>query len=353
MDLSANDIRNYEFPNQMRGYDKDEVDSFLDQVAVAMEQTKQQNLKLSMEVESLTSQLSGLKQFEDTIKGAAIDARRNADMTIATAKQEAEMILSKARQEAEHLLSARSRDVEEIEQQITRLGLSKKSYLSKLRSLIQSHLEMIEEIDSGDLSEFSGNDTDDNIAVTDSTDVTTHSRESLANAPKAEDTDENDSDETETGKEEPDLQAEADEDETTLAAELSETAQSEPEPVEEEGPIDPELAAALENYRNAAAHDAQASHREAPVKQPPPAVVETTARADDIPVGFIAREDGATDEEQATDKMKLAGNRQSVEPNSLNMDDPSAFGKPPLHPEKLAEELDEVAARLDEKITEV
>lgn len=348
MDLSANDIRNYEFPNQMRGYDKDEVDSFLDQVAVALEQTKQQNLKLSMEVESLTSQLSGLKQFEDTIKGAAIDARRNADMTVATAKQEAEMILSKARQEAEHLLSARSRDVEEIEQQITRLGLSKKSYLSKLRSLIQSHLEMIEEIDAGELSEFTGNDTDDNIAVTDSTDVTTHSRESLANAPKTRETEGTESDEEET-----DFQAEADEEENTVAAELNETAHFEPAPVEEEGPIDPELAAALENYRKAAAHNTKASHQEASIKQPPPAVVETTARADDIPVGFIAKEDHATDDEQATDKMRLAANRQSVEPNSLNVDDPSAFGKPPLRPEKLAEELDQVAARLDEKITEV
>lgn len=346
MDLSPNDIRNIEFPNQMRGYDKDEVDSFLDQVAMAMDQTKQENLKLSMEVESLTSQLSGLKQFEDTIKSAAIDARRNADMTIATAKQEAEMLISKARQESEHLLSARSRDVEEIEQQITRLGLSKKSYLSKLRSLIQSHFDMIEEIDAGELPEFTGNDTDDNIAVTDSTDVTTHSRESLANAPESEDTDEDESNEEQT-----DLQAEADDD-NTVAAELNEEAQSEPEPVEEEGPIDPELAAALENYKQAAAHDAQASQRETPVT-PPPAVVETTARADDIPVGFFVRDENGQNEEQATDRVKVDGQRQSVEPNSLSVDGQESSDKPPLHPEKLAEELDQVAAKLDEKITEV
>ena len=38
MDLSPNDIRNYEFPSQMRGYDKDEVDSLLEQIAAAMEE---------------------------------------------------------------------------------------------------------------------------------------------------------------------------------------------------------------------------------------------------------------------------------------------------------------------------
>ena len=48
MDLSPNDIRNYEFPSQMRGYDKEEVDNLLEQVAAALEEARQQNLKLSM-----------------------------------------------------------------------------------------------------------------------------------------------------------------------------------------------------------------------------------------------------------------------------------------------------------------
>ena len=87
MDLSPNDIRNYEFPTQLRGYEKDEVDKFKDQVAEAIEQLKQENLKYSMEIESIKGQLSGLRQFEDAIKSAAIDARRNADLTIANAKK--------------------------------------------------------------------------------------------------------------------------------------------------------------------------------------------------------------------------------------------------------------------------
>ena len=347
MDLSPNDIRNYEFPNQMRGYDKDEVDGFLDQVAAALDQLKQENMKLSMQVESLTSQLSGLKQFEDTIKSAAIDARRNADMTIATAKQEAEMILTKARQEAENLISARSRDVEEIEQQITRLGLSKKSYLNKLRSLISSHLEMIEEIDAGDIPEFSGNDTDDNIAVTESTDVTTRSRESLADAPKARE--QEPEEEEEASPVEYDLDASAEEDdETTLAAELKEEEEA---PAEEKpaqsGAIDPELAAALENYKQAAAHDAQTAKPEPKATTPPPAVVETNARAEDIPPGFFAKDGDPVNDEQATDKVRVASG--SVEPNNLNID---PGDKPPLEPDKLAEELDQVAAKLDEKIVE-
>ncbi|MFQ5452850.1 MAG: DivIVA domain-containing protein, partial [Candidatus Zixiibacteriota bacterium] len=94
MDLSPNDIRNQEFSNKMRGYDKEDVDNFLEKVAEALENARQENLKLSMEIDSLNTQITGLKQFEDTIKNAAIDARRNADLTIANAKKEADLILS-------------------------------------------------------------------------------------------------------------------------------------------------------------------------------------------------------------------------------------------------------------------
>ena len=44
MDLSPNDIRNYEFSTQMRGYSKDEVESLLEQVAAALEAVKQEDI---------------------------------------------------------------------------------------------------------------------------------------------------------------------------------------------------------------------------------------------------------------------------------------------------------------------
>ena len=72
MSLTPNDIRNYEFSNQMRGYDKEEVDDFLEQTARALEEVKQENLKLSMEMDSLKSQLAGLRQFEDKIGRAHV-----------------------------------------------------------------------------------------------------------------------------------------------------------------------------------------------------------------------------------------------------------------------------------------
>jgi len=144
--LSPNDIRNYEFPNQMRGYDKDEVRELLQQVAAALEDLKQENLKIAIERDTVRTQLEALKQFEDTIKSAAIDARRNADTLVANAKREVGEILNKARAEAETIVGSRADEARVLDEQITRLRMVKVSYQTKLKNLIESHLELIDEL---------------------------------------------------------------------------------------------------------------------------------------------------------------------------------------------------------------
>jgi len=352
MDLSPNDIRGYKFRTQMRGYDKDEVDNFLDQVASALEETKQQNLKLSMELESMRAQLAGLKQFEDTIKSAAIDARRNADMTVATAKQEAEMILSKARQQAEDILAKRAKDVSEIEAKITRLGLTKKSYLSKIHGMIQSHLEMIDEVDSGEVQSEEPDETDDKIAVTESTDIKTGKRETVAQQPPGPSDDEA---EEEEGAEDVTDGETAEEAAAGLAADLHDAIQGEPADQPTEQAIDPELAAALESYKKMTAQKAAEEKPQPQAEAPPPPpqgmIVETTSRAEDVPDGFIAKESGL-EEERSTDKVRMGQGdaSASMEPNSLGGFKSPEDAKAPLAPEKLAEELDEVAARFAEEM---
>ncbi|MCP4685119.1 MAG: DivIVA domain-containing protein [bacterium] len=344
MDLSPNDIRNYEFPNQMRGYDKEEVDNFLEQVAGALEAAKQEQLKLSMELDSVKSQLSGVKQFEETIKNAAIDARRNADNTVATAKKEAEEMLDKAKSEAAQALASRTQQVSNIEEQITQVGLTKKSYLSKVRSLIQSHLDLIDEIDRG---EDAGDRSEDEIEVTESSEVKSKQRETVATQPseqgpiKAE----------EANAPESSLEDLSEASKEDLSEALKDVL-GDDDQAEDSAPIDPELAAALENYKKSAEEKAQAE-ASAPAEPeiPPPGVMqETTALAEDIPVGFVsgAGEQINTD----TDKVKVTAPVAEVseEPNSVNLDTPLDEEPKAAEPGALAKNLDEVVAKFEEEM---
>jgi len=344
MDLSPNDIRNYEFPNQMRGYDKEEVDNFIEQVAAALETAKQEQLRLSMELDSVKSQLSGLKQFEDTIKNAAIDARRNADSTVAAARQEAEELLSEAKKEAAQTLESRTQQVSEIEEQITRVGLTRKSYLSKIRTLIQSHLDMIDEIERG---EEPSERSEDDIEVTESSEMKSRKRETIATQPskavpiKAE----------EANAPESSMESLSESSKEDLSEALKDVLGDE-EGEEKSSPIDPELAAALENYKKVASEKAAAKEaaRPEPDIPRPGEMRETTARAEDIPEGFISNE--AEQINTDTDKVKVSAEQAdgSDEPNRVDADQPLDKKSKDVEPDALAKNLDEVVAKFEEEM---
>lgn len=346
MDLSPNDIRNYEFASQIRGYSKDDVDDFRELVAAALETLKQDNLKLSTEIDSLKTQLAGLRQFEDTIKSAAIDARRNADLTVANAKKEAELLLSRAKTEAMEIIGSRAQKVGEIEDQITKLQFTKKSYLSKLRNLIKSHLEVLEEISSGEAAA----EPKSGLEVIESIEVTRKRLETIATKP----------DEPEPIKTE-----EANAAEEIVSAPTPPEAEPSPTVAEDvsgdqaphpDQPVDPELAAALEKYQRKEEPPAEQQPTATPTTDYAPApgeIVETSARAEDIPEGFVAPE-ADTAASDSTDKVATPVDSQpdATEHNAIDVGalPDSVEEDSKVAPENLAKELDRVVAKFEEEM---
>ncbi len=319
MDLSPSDIRNYEFNTQMRGFDKEDVASLLEQVAVTLEDLKQDLLKKTVEMDSLQKQYDGLKGHEDTIKSAAIDARRNADQTIKDAKKEADELLADAQLKGENLIHDKTHECRKIEVQISNLNDTKKSYHAELKSLVESHLVMVDEVAEAEFEIPEVATTD--FEVTDSTDVTADKMETIANKMSEDNSD------TETPEEN-----------------IEEKAYSEPETTEKANDnVDPELENALKNYQQDIDNGPE---NNADPNQPmfgPERVVETTAKAEDIPEGFFVENKDGMDNSTDTDKVETASNKSSKK-------DLNETG--PLKPEELAEELDNVAAKFDEVLDE-
>ena len=376
MDLSPNDIRNYEFPSQLRGYDKDEVDALMDKAAGALEEVKQQNMKLSMELDSVKGQLQGLRQFEDTIKSAAIDARRNADMTVANAKKEAEAALSKAKAEAENIISSHHQQLTVLERQIKQLRDARNSYLSKLRQMMNSHLELIDKIADEKPPEMLKLDKiqDEKIEITESTEVQNRKRETIATPPSKDK-----GIKTEEAKAAGEIVAAVSDAEAemtlgvtdeappddAMAEQLKEAIRDQEDTPEPKKNIDPELAAALESYQKGV--DGQPTGS-APQSQPAPdEIVETTRRAEEVPPEFVAIKDGLpaarADDDSADDADNGEGGEAEKITNRVNVA-PEAQDQPTEHntisidsgedhsvgPDNLAEELDKVVAKFEEEM---
>ncbi|MEW6051887.1 MAG: DivIVA domain-containing protein [Candidatus Zixiibacteriota bacterium] len=343
MELSPNDIRNFEFGSQMRGYDKEAVDSFKEQVALSLEMLKQENLKLTMETESLKVQLAGLKQFEDAIKNAAIDARRNADITMANARKEAELLLNKVASEASQVLANRTQRRDELEAEISRIELTRRSYLSKLRALITAHLEWVDELAKTEVGTTSPapsrvhSSPEDDIEITQTSEINARRRETIATQPsqsqRIHTEDANAAQRIVSVTPDSGI-----EDVAALKSAIQDQPQAQPS-------VDPELAAALENYKRLAEARAKADPSSTgPILRPAPKFV--TSNGATVTPELLSQQIKGEDVSETTDKVRTS-QQTTPETTRAKLD-----GTPtsPGHGGDLADVLDNVVHKFEEEM---
>ena len=84
MDLSAKVLREVEFRDRLRGYDTDEVDEFLEKVAVAVEELQEKMRQLAYRAERAERSVSERADDvdDDTIRRTLVLAQRTADMAV-------------------------------------------------------------------------------------------------------------------------------------------------------------------------------------------------------------------------------------------------------------------------------
>lgn len=106
MEISGRVLREVEFRDRLRGYDTEEVDDFLEKVAVA--------------VDDLVAQLDAAKEaaersednadIDESLRRTLVLAQRTADLAVKEARDEAAALLEDARAEAEELVGSARRE---------------------------------------------------------------------------------------------------------------------------------------------------------------------------------------------------------------------------------------------------
>lgn len=116
MDLSSSLAGTKEFRIVKRGYDPDEVDAFLDQIALGVSELKRK-LAEAGEQAPATPVAPGPRAEADEIQRALILAQRAADEEVRKAAAEGEAVVAEARDRAAELLREADRDVAERREQ--------------------------------------------------------------------------------------------------------------------------------------------------------------------------------------------------------------------------------------------
>jgi len=134
MKLTPLDIQQQKFKVKWRGYDAQEVETYLEMVAEDVESLLKEYNKLKDDMQKYETQLADFRENERSIQQTIMTTQKIADDLKRNAQKESELIISEAKVESEKIINDARTQVEKI------LGSSreeiekKRSELSELRN---------------------------------------------------------------------------------------------------------------------------------------------------------------------------------------------------------------------------
>jgi cell division initiation protein len=145
MKLTPLDIQRQSFESAFRGFDRDEVRTYLNVVAEEMEQLRSENEKLQEEVRRQSALLAEHREREQILKNTLVAAQKTSEEMKENAKKQSQMLLKEAELASDRLIETAQAKAHGIEKDILDLKQQKRQVLNSvlasianLRSLIQT-----------------------------------------------------------------------------------------------------------------------------------------------------------------------------------------------------------------------
>ncbi|NOZ68777.1 MAG: DivIVA domain-containing protein [Deferribacteres bacterium] len=144
MRITPLDIQQKQFSTKFRGFDMEEVDSFLELIREEMEELLRENANLREEARRFEKQLKEYKNLETTLKDTLVSTQKMVEEYKNNAKKDAELIIKEAELRAEEIVKEAQNKVIKIHEDITDLKGIRRHFKEEMKRLIESHLRMME-----------------------------------------------------------------------------------------------------------------------------------------------------------------------------------------------------------------
>jgi cell division initiation protein len=144
MKITPLDIQQAGFKVRMRGYDRQEVDSFLDAITEDYEALVRENKSLREKVTESENQLAELRKKEVTLNNTLMRAQDLVEEMKHAAQKDAELVLKEAELKAEGMIHAAREEMAAIKREILELQKQRILFLEKVRSVIKIFQRVVE-----------------------------------------------------------------------------------------------------------------------------------------------------------------------------------------------------------------
>ena len=149
MAIGPMDIHHKEFSTvRMGGYNKEDVDAFLDQVADELDRLLHRSQEQAELLESMRQKASQYDTMQQTLQNALINAQKSADSIVLESKVQAEAQIKEAREQSLRILEEAQSEGTRISQSFEGVREQARAYLGTMRELLENNLAMIKEYEA-------------------------------------------------------------------------------------------------------------------------------------------------------------------------------------------------------------
>jgi cell division initiation protein len=144
MKITPIDISGHSFAQRMRGFDPEEVRSFLNLVSSEFEALIVEHNATKERLAAVEASVADLKERERILKETLLTAQKLADEMREEARKEAALIVREAEVKASQLLDQAARKSGELEGAIMSLRVERDAFAARIRSAVEQHLRLLD-----------------------------------------------------------------------------------------------------------------------------------------------------------------------------------------------------------------
>ncbi|MEE8492842.1 MAG: DivIVA domain-containing protein [Nitrospirales bacterium] len=166
MKITPIEVQQMEFRVRLRGYDRDEVDRFLEDLAKTLEGQNRDNADLRDKLAVVEGKLAELKQSEATLSKTMVSVQAMSDDLKQAAQRDAQLIIKEAELRASELVREARAELASTHREIMELRKQRMLVVERLRSTLQTFARVLDveaeesdHADSADRAERIARDT--------------------------------------------------------------------------------------------------------------------------------------------------------------------------------------------------
>lgn len=144
MKISPISIKKQEFNKSLRGYEKEEVHSYLEKLSEEFEELQLENERLKRDLDQANFRLSEFHKIEKNLQDTLLKTQESSTKAIESTKRQSSLMIKEAEIKASQILDKARESANEIRNALISVREEKDLIIARLKAIVSSQAHLLE-----------------------------------------------------------------------------------------------------------------------------------------------------------------------------------------------------------------